>query len=82
MTFALYYLASTYGSGAYDSGTYNGAAATSGSGLTDTGIAIAAIVDCGCPYPAHCHGYPYLETPRQNQETDIRLRLGRFLASA
>lgn len=45
----LFYLASTYGSGNYDTGTYNGATtATSGGGLTDTGIALAAIVTIAC----------------------------------
>ena len=46
-----YYIASTYGSGDYNTSTYNGTDMGSNGGnsaLTDTGIAIAVVVTAAC----------------------------------
>jgi hypothetical protein len=44
----LYYLASVYGSGSYDSSNYNGAGTSNGSLLTNTGFDLTLIVTVAC----------------------------------
>jgi len=67
----VYLIASVYGSGNYDTSSYNGSSAASGGLLTNTGLDIAVIVTLACAITLVAVVVRISKRPKRNTNTPV-----------